>query len=114
MERRDRHHLLNPRLEWTLRPNARKLREAPGLVPVIDRELHEEIHRSCPPIPLLGHHALQTVAREFQPHPDTLVSIDNLLFAIEAAGRHPKAHPVELELSSIAIQAIGLQREYLR
>lgn len=114
MERRDRHHLLNPAREWSLRPEGKKLRESQGLIPLIDRDLHETIHRECPPVPLLGFYALQRTVREFQPHPDTLISIDNLMFAIEASGRHPKAHPIERELSSLAIQALDLQRGYLR
>lgn len=113
MERRDHHHLLNPAREWSLRPDARKLRESQGLIPLIDRELHDEIHRHCPPVPLLGFYALQLTLREFQPHPNTLISIDNLMFAIEASGRHPKAHPIESSLSMLVIQAIDLQRAFL-
>lgn len=114
MERRDKHHLLNPAKEWTLRPDAKRLRESQGLVPLIDRDVHEEIHRNCPPVPLLGFYALQRTLREFQPHPDTLISIDNLMFAMEAAARHPKAHPVERDLAMLATQAVDLQRAYLR
>lgn len=111
---RDSHHVLWPRQEYTLRPEAKKLRESQGLVPKIDRSLHDEIHRNCPPVPLLGFHALQRTLREFQPHPDTLISMDNLMFAIEISGKHPKAHDIERELAALAVQAIDLQREFLR
>ena len=111
---RDSHHILNNRVEWTARPEAKKLRESQGLVPKIDRELHDEIHRNCPPVPLLGFYALKRTLREFQPHPDTLISMDNLMFAIEIAGGNPKAHNIEKELASLAVQAIDLQRAFLR
>lgn len=114
MERRDRHHLLNPAREWTLRPESKKLRESQGLIIPIDRAVHEEIHTNCPPVPLLGFHALRRTVREFQPHPDHLISIDNLMFAIESASRHPSSHRIESELAMLAVQAIDLQRGYLR
>jgi hypothetical protein len=114
MERRDRHHLLNPAKEWSLRPDAKSLRGSQGLVPLIDRELHEQIHRECPAVPLLGFYALQRTLREFQPHPSTLTSVDNLMFAIELSTKHPKAHQVEIDLAMLSVQALDLQRGYLR
>lgn len=114
MERRDKHHLLHPAREWSLRPESKRLRESQGLVIAIDRSVHDEIHANCPPVPLLGFHALQRVVREFQPHPDHLISIDNLMFSMEAAARHPKSHPIESDLAMLALQAVDLQRGYLR
>lgn len=111
----DRHHILHLRQEWTLRSNAERLRESPPLVPEIPRDIHEEIHANVPPVPLLGHHALAHIVKAYEPvRGDTLTSMDNLLFAMEAAARHERAHPIERNLAELAIQAVDLQRPYIR
>lgn len=109
------HHILHNRREWTLRPEARKLRETPSLVPVLGYwAIHQELHANCPPVPCLGYNGLLAVYKEFKPTNDTFTSMDNLLFAIETASKHPKAHPVERELALLAMEAIDLQRPYIR
>lgn len=113
MERRDVHHLLFPRQEWSLRPDAKRLRETQGLTVRIDRSLHDEIHRECPPIPLLGFYALQRTIREFYPARDPVASIDNLAEAIDIATRHPRAHRIEQDLAQLTIQAIMLERPFV-
>lgn len=111
---RDRHHILHNRQEWTLRPQAERLRETPQLVPLIDREVHEEIHRECPVVPLLGYHALNRVNGVFRPVKfDTLKTIDNLLLSIDYAVDHPKAHPLERQLGQLVIATIETQRPFI-
>lgn len=110
----DRHHLIHERVPWTSRPEARLLRETPSLVPRIDRELHNEIHRNCPPIPLLGYHALVRTLKAFEPTTDTLDTMGRLQAAIELSGKHPKSHRIERELGDLAVQAIDLQKPYLK
>lgn len=113
MVMRDRHHLLNPRMEWSLRPQAAKLRGTPSLIPRIDREIHEEIHRECPPVPLLGVYALRGTLERFVPTHDTLKDMDNLMSAIESSSRHRMVHPIERDLAGLAIEAIDMQRPYI-
>jgi hypothetical protein len=112
--RSDKHHILHERQEWTLRPAAEYLREHPSLVPRIDRQLHEVLHRVAPAVPLLGHHALRHVVNDYQPGANTLESMDNLLLSIDYASRHPRAHSVEVRLAELAIEAISIQRDILR
>jgi hypothetical protein len=111
----DRHHILHYRQEWTLRPGAEKLRESRPLVPTLPREVHNEIHANCPPVPLLGYHALARTVKLYRPlMGDTLGSMDNLMFAIEEAADHPRSHPIERDLAELAIQAVDLQRPYIK
>src|SRR4051812_45788791 len=110
---RDKHHVLHHRQEWTLRPEAERLRETRTLMPSIERSVHNEIHATCPPIPLLGYHALRMVNSRFEEGRTTIESMDNLMFAIETSARHPRAHPLELDLADLAIHAIDLQRPLL-
>lgn len=111
---RDNHHILHSRQEWELRPQARALRENKTLIPNLDRSTHNELHRMCPPVPILGYHALNKVLSEFYPARDTLQSMDNLLFAIELAANMPQAHRIEREMAHLAIQAIELQKPFVR
>jgi hypothetical protein len=109
----DRHHILNERVTWNARPDSRALRAYPLLVPTIYRASHEELHANVPSVPLLGHHALMNVKGNFQCGNDTLSSMDNLMFAIENASKHPRAHPIERDLCHLAIHAIDLQKPYI-
>lgn len=111
----DGHHILHHRQEWTLRPEAAALRESPPLIVEIPRSLHNEIHKNVPPVPLLGHYALFRTLRAYNPvQGDSLASIDNLLLAIEEAARSPKSHAIEKTLAELAVEAIDLQRPYIK
>lgn len=109
----NRHHIVHNRQEWSLRKAGLWIREQRSLIQNIDVDTHKEIHDNCPPIPLLGHYALMRTAHLFIPGRDTLESIDNLSFAIEEAGKHPKTHPIEREVGQLAIEALQLQKPYL-
>jgi hypothetical protein len=110
---KSKHHILHNRQEWSLRPEAKRLRENPKLIATIDRETHTELHEQCPPVPLLGYYALMRVNSVFYPAYTTDQTLDNLCFAIEQANKAPKCHPIEKELGELAIEAIDLQRPYL-
>lgn len=111
----DGHHVLNYRREWTLRPQAETIRENPWLIAPIDREVHDELHRECPPVPLLGYHALLRVANDFRPRPgDHLGSMDELIMSIDRAIQHPKTKPIEAELGMLTMRAVELQKPFIR
>ena len=110
----DKHHILHNRVEWTARPQAASLRESPPLVPLIDRDVHNELHRIAPAVPLLGYYALNRINLLYEPQTSTMASIDSLLSAIDQAGNHRKAHRVERIMADCAIQAIEIQRAILR
>lgn len=112
--RADKHHILFNRQEWTLRPDGERLRETKSLMPLMDRDVHNELHRNVPTVPLLGHVALYRVARDFKPTGDTFESMDRLMSAIEAAGRNPKSHPFEREIGALTVRAIDMQRPYIK
>lgn len=113
MPRTDAHHILHNRQEWTLRPDARRLRDRPTLIPRIERSIHNEIHATCPAVPPLGYYALRLVAERFHEGKDTLSSMDNLMAAIEVSSRHPRAHQIEKDMAQLSIHAIELQRPIL-
>lgn len=112
--RNSKHHILHFSTDWTARPQAEYLREQPTLIPRLNQDIHDVVHRVAPGVPLLGPHALMQVAADFVPGRDTLESIDNLLFSIYAAAEHPRAHRIERDLGHLAIEAIILQRDVIR
>lgn len=111
--RADKHHIMHFRQEWTLRPEARVIREHPSLVPLIDREVHEDLHANCPSVPALGYQTLIRVAKNWYPQRDTVASMNDLQYAIGKASEHPLIHPLERQLAQLAVEAIGLQRPYI-
>lgn len=112
--RRDRHHILHTGMEWNLRPETRSLRETPQLVPLIDRQVHDEIHRIAPAVPLLSYYVMKRTVSRFEPQPTTIRSLDNLMICIEEAANHRRAHPLERDLAHVAINALDIQRAILR
>lgn len=109
----DAHHIIHERKEWSLRPEAKSIRETPSLIVRMDRSEHNEIHRNCPAIPLLGYHALVRTRQAFEEGDSPLESMENLMTAIEAASKHPKANTIEKHLAELAVWAIDLQRPYI-
>lgn len=109
----DRHHILFPNREWSLRREGLYLREQETLKPVIDRDVHNELHRNCPPVPLLGYHALRRTMKLWEPGETPLRSLANLTEAIDASTRTPRAHRLERELAYLTIQALDLQAPYI-
>lgn len=112
--RKSKHHILNTRIDWSARPESLALRESPPLIPLIDQDVHDEIHRIAPAVPALGIYALKMINRLYVPEPSTIRSIDNLLTAIDTAGNHPRAHRIERIMADCAIEAIEIQRAILR
>lgn len=111
--RKDKHHIVHYGLEWSLRPQAKQIRETPSLIPETPRDFHDYIHESVPAIPLLGYHALLHTLSRFEPTNDTIQTLDSLMTAIEYAEHHPKAHDIERDLARLAINALDLQRPFI-
>lgn len=108
------HHILNPRQEWSLRPEGRRLRNNHLLIPELDVDVHKELHENCPTVPLLGLYALRAINCEPWEGKDTLTSVDNLLVVIHEMLKRPRFHPVDRELGELAIHAIDLQKPYIK
>lgn len=110
----DRHHVLFDSNAWSQRIESVYLRSTESLVPRMERSLHNELHKECPIVPVLGFHALQRVIRTFQPLGETLEDIDLLQMSIDKATRHPKTHPLERSLAQLTIHSIDLQKPFLQ
>ena len=110
----DRHHILHTRVDWEARKESGLLRRMNSLIVPIDRLSHNEIHKECPSVPVLGHYAVLRTLRDYLPGNDAMESIDNLLFSMEDAIDHPRMHPLERTLGELTMQAIELQRPFIQ
>lgn len=106
----DRHHILFTRNHWTSTKEAKELRNS--YVYRIDREIHDDIHKYCPPVPLLGYYALTSVLRNVKPTGEPIRDIDELSSAIELSTKHHRVHPIERDLGELSIQALQLQSKF--
>lgn len=107
----DRHHVLFTRSHWTSTKEAKALRES-FLFP-LDREVHEELHRNCPPVPLLGYYALTSVLRNIEPVNKPKHDLEELMSAIELSTKHYKTHPIERQMGELAVEAVHLQLPFI-
>ena len=110
----DKHHVIHERRLHSARPELKKIRNTPSLIPLIDRDTHEALHRNCPAIPVLSYQAIVRTLGAFDPTEDTIQTIGRLQGAVEYAVDHPKAHPIERDLGQLVIQSLELQKPFLR
>lgn len=109
----DRHHLLFERSTWASNPQSKRLRSTTSLIPRIDRELHDEIHRQMATVPMLGRQAMFRVVNYFEPTGNTLADIDGLALSIERATKPGHSPEGERLLGELAIDSLMRQRELL-
>lgn len=110
---KNKHHILFQRQEWTLRPEAEELRNTSTLIPELDYDAHNALHRECSFVPTLGFYTLRHVIREFEEGRNTMQSMDRLMRSIEDAARHPRATEIEQAIAELAVHAIDIQRPYI-
>lgn len=79
----------------------------------MDREEHNELHKVCPEVPVLGYHALRNVLDNYYSTSRPESNFDNLLMGIEQASKHYRAHPIERELGLLAVEALELQKPFI-
>lgn len=116
MERKQRptdHHMLFYDKEWSLRDEARWLREHGGLRVDLSRADHDEMHRRVALVPLLGVHALQRVAADHKPVESLYTNLDRFVSLTEKALRNPQCHEIERDLGHLTIRAMLMQREFI-
>lgn len=115
IERRG-HHVLFYGAQWEAMVATNALRKMRGLQTGPNRrEPHDRLHRHIEHVPALSQYMAGNALSNYIDTPgDTLRSMDSLMKAIELAQKHPRATPVEIALADLTIQAVDLQRPYVR
>ena len=67
MSKLECHHLMFTRSSFNSSVEGKRLRENKSLIPDIDAEAHNLLHRNCHPVPLMGFHALRRVNKLYIP-----------------------------------------------
>lgn len=109
----EKHHVLFNKREWESRPQYRELRKNPGLMVPMDRDVHNELHRSVTQVPVLGYYGILAVQKEFYRARTHLDTVDNLLFALESVEGHPRLSDLDKAIAGIALQAVEAQRPFI-
>lgn len=112
LERSDRHHLLFPRQEWELRPQAKRLREMGSFIVTMLRSDHDAMHRAVDIVPVMSHNTLMTVHSQFRPKNDTLKDLDGLALTIDRV-TNPQ-HEIEQSLGHLTVEALMLEKQFLK
>lgn len=108
----DRHHIQWTRANYMRLPETRRLRQQPGLIPTIYRDVHEDIHSECEPVPALSRKMASKVLEIYQDYPDNnLRSIDNYLLSVDKA--IDKLDEQDRYIGQLAIMAIEKQIPYI-
>ncbi len=89
------------------------MRSNSGLIIPIDRDAHNELHRSVSQVPVLGYYGILAVQREFYRGRTHLDTVDNLLFALEKSSENEKLSDMDKALASLALQAVDTQRPFI-
>ena len=112
---RDYHHVLFNAKEWSLRPESKELRDTGQLIPLMERDVHNALHKQCSPVPLLGYDALKLVLRDYVPIDGSVMgSVGALLKSINEAGKKPRISRMQTKLALLVIETIEEQQPFIR
>ena len=104
------HHTMFERVAWQSSNEALRLRNS--IITPMPIGLHQELHRECPPVPLLDHLSVVKAERAYRPGNDTITSIDRLIGAIETTTK--RGHVVSQEVGYLAMEALELQIPFIQ
>lgn len=110
---REQHHILHDRISWESRRDGEELRRDKSLIVPLEHDVHAELHRETPAVPLLGYFALRRVNSSYEAGTNYLENVENLQRSIEEAGNSPKAHYVEKQVGELTIHVLELQKPFI-
>lgn len=109
------HHVLFYRAQWEAMPATQALRRKPGLIVPSIRFTHDRLHREVEQVPALSTYMAAHALSNYVDYPHNhLRSADSLMKAIEVGTKHHRATPVEIAVAQLAIEAVDLQRPFIR
>jgi hypothetical protein len=110
-QRKNRHHILWAERIWDLEPYI-KLRGQRPLIARISVEQHRLLHLNCAPVPPLGYPETQRIFQLFEPDPNPILAINNLVLAIEQASDY-FVHDVDRLVAFAQREALLSQIPYI-
>lgn len=113
--RYDGHHILFEARNWAAHQPNRTLRQKPGLIVDLDRDAHEELHREVATVVAPSHRMGMAVLSLYRDNPDDNIrSMENLMFAIDRATKHPRVRPIERQIGGLIIASVEAQLPFIR
>lgn len=107
----DRHHVLFIRREWNAGGMSKDLRA--DMIYTMPRDVHNELHRACPPPALLAGRVLREVMDVHYHDPDPVRATQRLMLDISRASEGKDVHRIQKEMAELTIRALELQIPFL-
>lgn len=113
--RTNNHHVLFPRKIHRAWDEGKIVREQKGLIPELDLDTHDALHKEVAVVPLLGYYALRRVANTYvsTPH-DPIRSMYDYMRCVEQSVTHPRSTQLERDLADLTVRAVELQIPFVR
>ena len=113
--RPDRHHVLSTRKVYNSTPETARLRAIPGLIPRMERGVHNALHENTGRMPRLSPYLARLVLEHIDVHEtDSMRAMDDLMTEIEYQSRCRSVTSKERRVGQRVIHAVDIQRPYVR
>jgi len=82
-------------------------------MPRLDLDPHTALHRAITNVPAPDRYTAGRVLRAYEPGRTVFESMDNLCFAFEQAGQHPKSTQLERSCGELIIASVRAQIPFI-
>lgn len=110
------HHIIHHGRQWESGEDTKFIRRRSGLIVPMEDDLHRELHRNVPGVPLLdifmARRVRSIMARERMSNP--IDAVDTFCFVVEEAMEHVRTFDTERSVGKAAIEAVRMQLPYIR
>lgn len=107
------HHIAHDRTSWQARPQARDIRNNPGLHAYMYDEPHRELHRNTGIVPPPDYDSLIYVSNRLYEGRDPIKGIDEYCKYLEEAVNRPNIKPLVKKLGLLSIESMREQIPYI-
>ncbi len=110
-----KHHVLFPGKVHEAHPATKEIRRNHWLQVPILQIGHTALHNEVTIVPSLDRYTAARVLRDYVPHRgDYVRSVEDLMFTIEDALKHPRTTAIEISNAQVAVYALELQLPFLK
>ena len=117
MVRFNQHHTQFARLPHESVKPLKAIRWDSRLIVPLTLDVHEELHRQIPQVPVMSHNmGLQALKmfNQYGDEQDPIANLSNYMRSIEQAMKHPRAKELEKSVASLAIWACEQQIPFIK
>ena len=107
MSKTNGHHIQFPKVLHTAQEASKKIRQNTWLIPPLDVDIHEALHKSIPLVPAMGYLITNRVLRDYEPYPgDYVKSLNRLIIVTHEVTQAVNVSKIEKELGLVVIESL--------